>query len=1035
MALCLQLALCSPVLTQDSSLPRQVRSGLTPAKPLTDFLLTRWSVDEGLPTSALTDVLQTGDGYLWIASFNGLFRFDGVEFTVFDQRTVPNLETSGFYELAQDPEGNLWIGSQNAGVVVYRDGVFETLPAAPEPRLTVRKIYFDSTGTAWIGTTDFGAYSYRDRQWSPVSHPTLAGISVYDVLQDRSGAHWFATEGRGVLVLADGFETHHTAASGLASDAVTSLCEIGGHVWVGTRDGLSRISEAEIFNVDEFTGVEIRHLYRDDHGNLWIVAEQGLFRRNAISGEYERLRKPGGQPVRGLYGISFDREGALWLASSIDGLYQLKEGKFSNYSTTNGLSSERANAIFELTEGEFLIGGDGGKIDVIRDGAVEAWQPGVSLPDVRVRSFMRDRQGRFWISSYAGLLQNAGERWQWLTAENGLPTNQVRLTFQDSSGRFWIGTRNGGLIELLPGGDVRVLDRSSGLSSDLVLSITEGLEGELVVGTSEGVDILRPDGSMVSYGAAEGVPGGLVFSTFVDGDGAVWLCTNGGLARLYQGQVGKITVAEGLPVQGVFDYREDGKGAVWLSTTIGVVELPKQQLLDVLAGERQQIEAAVYDDRDGLVNKSCTGTAKMLRAKDGKLWVPTLGGVSVLDPGNLALNPVEPPVRISSLVVDGQPVDLQQAEDRVVVAPGSRDYAFGFAALSLLAPAKVKVRYRLRGFEDDWIDAGAKRTVRYTNLVPGDYAFEVIAANNDGIWNRDGAVLDLRVRPFLYQQPLFRIASVLLLTAAVIGLYRWRVRAVGARAAQLEKIVTEQQRTEKANRRLIAELEAKNAETERFNYTVSHDLKSPLVTILGFLGLLKEDALAGDRERMERDIEQIDLAAKRMAQLLEELLALAQAGRSLNEPQEVDLVEVAGQAVDQLTGEIEAWDAEVVIASDLPIIRGEPTRLLQLFQNLIQNAVRFAGDGQRPRVEVDWRQDAGEIVLFVRDHGIGIDPRYHEKIFLLFERLDPETEGTGVGLALVKRIVELHGGRIWVESAGISLGSTFCFTLPGDMTG
>ena len=225
------------------------------------------------------------------------------------------------------------------------------------------------------------------------------------------------------------------------------------------------------------------------------------------------------------------------------------------------------------------------------------------------------------------------------------------------------------------------------------------------------------------------------------------------------------------------------------------------------------------------------------------------------------------------------------------------------------------------------------------------------------------------------------------------------------------------------------ELETKNAELERFTYTVSHDLKSPLVTIKGFLGMLEKDIASGQTERTRSDLERIRGAADTMAQLLNELLELSRVGRQVNPTEEVALGDLALEATELLSGEIASHGLEVEIAPDLPTVAGDRVRLLEVFQNLLGNAAKFMGDQSDPRIEVGARRQGDERICFVRDNGMGIHPDYHEKIFGLFERLDGQVEGTGVGLALVKRIVEWHGGRIWVESRGEGHGATFCLTL------
>lgn len=246
---------------------------------------------------------------------------------------------------------------------------------------------------------------------------------------------------------------------------------------------------------------------------------------------------------------------------------------------------------------------------------------------------------------------------------------------------------------------------------------------------------------------------------------------------------------------------------------------------------------------------------------------------------------------------------------------------------------------------------------------------------------------------------------------------------------QLAADTEARQRAEETREALIAELEAKNAELERFTYTVSHDLKSPLLTIKGFLGYLKRDLEHGDAERVRADAERIKGAADKMEQLLDELLDLSRVGRVVNQPEEVPLGELAREVADAVGRRTEDRGARIEVAADLPAVFADPVRLREVLENLVENAIKFRGDESEPRVEIGSRSDGAETVLYVRDNGRGIAPVYHEKIFGLFDRLDHSIDGTGIGLAIVRRIVEVHGGRIWVESEGEGRGSTFCFTL------
>jgi len=248
--------------------------------------------------------------------------------------------------------------------------------------------------------------------------------------------------------------------------------------------------------------------------------------------------------------------------------------------------------------------------------------------------------------------------------------------------------------------------------------------------------------------------------------------------------------------------------------------------------------------------------------------------------------------------------------------------------------------------------------------------------------------------------------------------------------AQMKSEIKQRQRLQSEGEKYIDELNQKNAELERFAYTVSHDLRNPLVTIKGFIGMLDKDITDNRPEKVGHDMERIANATDKMDALLSELLELSRIGRIINPPEEIDCLKLVQDALDLLDAKIRSSNVKFVIAKKLPVLYGDRIRLLEVFENLIANAIKYMGNQPEPLVEIGLRNTAGQQVVFVKDNGIGIDERYHTKVFGLFEKLDPTVEGTGIGLALVKRIVETHGGWVWVESEGLGKGSTFCFAIP-----
>ena len=607
----------------------------------------------------------------------------------------------------------------------------------------------------------------------------------------------------------------------------------------------------------------------------------------------------------------------------------------------------------------------------------------------------------------------------------GLSSNDLLSLLVDRDGTLWVGTWNGGLNHFDPATGTASHyrhdpDNPASLIKDRVYALFQDARGTLWVG-SEGGGLSRfdPDRNGFHHFLHDpqdptSLSSNDVMSIMEDRHGILWVGTYGGGLNRFDPTTQtftQFTEVDGLANNVVYGILDDDRGHLWMSTNRGLSRFdPRAKTF------------RNYDVRDGLQSNEFNSGAYHHGAS-GRFYFGGINGFNAFFPDQIHDNPYVPPVVLTAVKKFNEKAfpGIEPASlTRLTLGPDDTVFSLEFAALNYTVPGKNTYSYRLEGFNDDWIFLATKRDLTFTNLDPGTYTFRVRAANNDGVWNMEGLTLALTITPPLWQTWWFRVSFVLTLGLLIFVAYQVRTRRIRARNRQLEAI--------------NQELESKNTELERFTYTVSHDLKSPLVTIKGFLGLLEKDLAREDRARVQSDLRHINRAAEKMDRLLNELLELSRVGHKMNPPETVPLTTLAREALEQVAGQIRERNVDVTVPASLPAVYGDRTRLLEVYQNLIDNAVKFMGTQPTPVVELGARQENGQVVCYVRDNGMGIEAAYQEKVFELFERLAPDTEGTGIGLALARRIIEMHGGRIWVESRGPGAGSTFYFTLPSEST-
>jgi ligand-binding sensor domain-containing protein/signal transduction histidine kinase len=803
---------------------------LDPQRSLDHFGQQAWRTDSGLPQNNVHSIVQTRDGYLWLGTDGGLVRFDGIDFVTFDAGNTPQFKSNTVYDLLEDGSGTLWI-STAAGQVSYRGGVFVTytraqgLPAdtvwfSHEDRhhriwaiTSAGPAYFDGkgfaavsgaqgaspverhalaedvTGMLWLGGSS-GVFALDINPATPrlVLH-LLDGSPVETVEPDQQGNLWIGTAdglaryARGTLAPVLLFPLHgKTAVTALQPDA-------GGGMWVGTASGMVHVAldgavlplRANGLHGDEATE-PVDHLLEDRQGVLWIATERGLLRLEGD--QLQSFAPPSPLAASRVLSMYEDREGDLWLGTDSDGLHLLRDQKFTTYTTRDGLSGNFVRSVFQSPSGELWIGTDGAGLNRRTSNGFLHFSTAEGLSSNVILSLAGNPDGDLWIGTPNGLNRLHQGRIERFTSANGLPDDFIRSLYTDHDGSLWVGTGHG--LAHLAAGKFTSYSSMDGLGSDLIGAILRS--GPLWIGTSAGLSRLR-DNAFANYTVQQGLSNNTVTAISQDTEGTLWLGTNGGgLNRLRPG-TGEALI-RAFPVSGkalpgtIYGILEDASRRLWLSTQSGIFRVSIAELNAYASGAAPALAVTAYGTADGMNIRECSGGGHPAAWKlaDGSLWFATPDGVSFLDPAHMPENRVPPPVVIENVLADDEArrPEGEQRNQPLIIKPGVHRLEFQYAGLSFVAPQKVQYRYRLDGFDRDWIEAGSRRAAFYTNLPPGSYRFRVLAANNDGVWNTSGASFGLRLMPHFYQTGWFYGAMAL--TVLLLGylVYRWRVLQVEA---------------------------------------------------------------------------------------------------------------------------------------------------------------------------------------------------------------------------------------------------------------
>lgn len=809
---------------------------LDPKKQISQYILDQWTTRNGLPTNTLNYVYQSKDGFIWASTYNGLTRFDGVEFKVFDKKNLPHLTSSSISTLYQTQDDSLWIGTHGSGLIVQKNHDFNSYTSATTkgnfPDYSIESIIKVKDGSLWIGTRGNGIMTYKNGIFTPFKNiPEINSISINELQYGENGANhviWIGTEKGLFSYQNEIIEKYNVENGSLSNDVITGLLlDKTNTLWVGTINGVNRIRNGKSEVIKELEGITINDIIEDAVGSIWFATTSGLYRKNPLTNQYEVLNTENGLPHNNVMHISTDREGNLWLAMYRAGLIRLKDGKFTNYTVQQGLASVSASSIQEVEKNTYWVGSDAGIINTITNQNVGVYALKKTLATDRLRTIFKDREGNIWVGSYAGLLRISSDGTEKLfTIADGLTDNQVRVITQTINGSIWVGTRGGGLNEYSPSDQKWIpFTKDDGLTSNFIMAVEPTQDSNLVVSMNDaGVNIINLKTRKVSkiYSQTEGLPSNLAFSARYDSKNILWICANSGLAAISPKDINKVHVfspSTGFPVDAIFDIREDNATDLWISSSSGAIRIDRNSISDYFEGKRTDLKTEIFDRSDGMKEEECTGAVHFLKDSQGRMWFPTIGGLSMINPTKITKNLLPPPVYILNMTVDSISYSFPSLKnDKIIVEAGVRRVVFHFTGLSLVSPSDMHFKYRLKGFDEDWIEVVNERSALYTGLSPKEYTFEVMAANNDGVWSEEVATVKFKIKPLFYQTAYFWIALVALFLVLVWLAYRYQVGRIQRKNLRLEETV--QQRTAEINQQK-EEIEAQRDRIEEQRKAIS----------------------------------------------------------------------------------------------------------------------------------------------------------------------------------------------------------------------
>ena len=816
-----------------------------------------WTTREGLPHNQVNAIAQTPDGYLWFATWEGLARYNGVEFVRFDRSNVPQLQDNGIRNLSVGPGGDLLVATSRGGLSILHDGHWRTITRAnglAEDELVAAEE--DARHRLWIATESVGLDRIDGEQ---VRHfGTADGLPsnvMHSLCIDRDGSIWVGTSG-GLAHIVDDRVEAIPATAGLPVGSVSAIAESAdGALWVGTQAGAYRRlpghAEFDKMTPDALDDA-IEVILPESASRAWVGSTNHSLLR-VQTGGIDQLGNEASLPNRRIASLFRDRDGSLWAGTSA-GLLRLRDTPISTLGTEQDLSDDFVRSLVETADHSLWIGTSNGLNAVHDDGHVSHYGLANGLPADSILGMAPANDGGVWLGTYASGAAHFinGHADKIVNRAQGLPGSQVRAILEEPDGTLWIGTGLG--LARWRDGRMRVFTVADGLPRDYVLSLYTDASGRLWVGTVNGVAYRDGDRftrvDLSKVGNAQDV-----FGFLGDPDGTLWMASDRGLLRWRNGRLAAFGVEQGLPVDTLFAVVADRIGNLWLTSNRGVMRVSRKQATAVMDGRVRGISVDLYGETDGMVSSQCNGgadPAALLRS-DGSIWVATAKGASIIRPERLQNYRREPPQTVLEEVrINDQ---LASVHGMLDLPPGTRKIDVRYFALSYHLPKQIRYRYRLDGFDNAWSIAGQRTSVQFTNLPPGNYRLHIQAAYPGGDWSRHEAGFGFRIRPFFWQRPWVIALAIIILVLAAWLAYQARIRQIAANQRRLQHLVDE--RTE--------DLRLQTDKLTRSDAEKSELLELLRIQSEAFERQAREDALTGlaNRRRVDEAIDAYFSESKR----------------------------------------------------------------------------------------------------------------------------------------------------------------------------